>query len=81
MHAEFDHEKAKDVGGGILTTDEKSMPLYDSTSSPSQDEFDDGFEYPTEEEKNTLRHVPYCTLAPTSPHLRNHQPDTDTGWV
>ena len=78
MHAEYDHEKEKDISGGVLTTDEKSMPMYDSTSSPSQDEFDDGFEYPTEEEKNTLRHVPYCMLAP-SPHLPSLQPDTDVG--
>ena len=62
MHAEFDHDKEKDVGGGVLTTDEKAAPVYDTTSSSSPPDFDDGFEYPTEEEKATLRHVPYCKM-------------------
>ena len=61
MHQEFDIKQEKDVAGGILTTDEKSAPVYDSASNPSREEFDDGFEYPTEEEVKTLRHVPYCT--------------------
>ena len=60
-HAEFGHEKTKDISGGVLTTDEKAAPLYDAQSSPSAVEFDDGVEYPTEEEIKTLKHVPYCT--------------------
>lgn len=57
MHAEYDHGKSKDMAGGILTSDQKPV---DSYSSHASDEiFDDGFEYPTEEEKTTLRHVPY----------------------
>ena len=59
MHAELGHEKGKDLTGGVLTTDEVAAPPYDGTSQRSKDEFDDGFEYPTEEEVNTLRHVPY----------------------
>ena len=59
MHQELDKEFTKDVGGGVLTTDEKIVPAYDSASNPSKEEFDDGFEYPTQEEVKTLRHVPY----------------------
>ncbi len=63
MHAEFDRAKEKDVGGGILTVDDKSQVErnYDSGSQEFEDE--DGAEYPTEEELTTLRHVPY-TLHP-----------------
>ena len=66
MHAEFDHEKEKDVGGGILTVDDTQLPLKDESKPPlaydahSQEfEEEDGVEYPTEEEIKTLRHVPF----------------------
>lgn len=62
LHAEFDHAKEKDVGGGILTSDEKPAPLYDVQQEfGGTDEY--GNEYPTQEEVDTLRHVPY-TLPP-----------------
>ena len=57
MHAEYDHAKEKDVGGGILTSDEKPVETYSNGSSDQI--FDDGAEFPTEEELKTLRHVPY----------------------
>ena len=61
MHAEFDHAKEKDMSGGVLTSDAK--PIESSSGSSSDVIFDDGFEYPTEEEKATLRHVPYSLPA------------------
>ena len=65
MHAEFDDTKAKDVGGGTLTFDEKAAPSYNANSQDFSDSLhgDDGFEYPTEEEIKTLRHIPYTLPA------------------
>lgn len=63
-HAELDPKKEKDTSGGVLTTDEKDVPVYsDDTSDPS---FEDGAEYPTEEELKTLRHVPFSAQCLTS---------------
>ena len=59
MHAEFDHAKEKDVGGGILTSDEKPSPIEDKHALEFEDVDADGNAYPTEEELHTLRHVPY----------------------
>ena len=76
LHSELAYEKEKDVSGGVLTTDEKAAPAYDGTSRPSNEEFDDGSECPTEEEIKTLRHVPYSKLkkknAPTYPLCNVH---------
>ena len=63
MHAELNHGAEKDVSGGILTSDEKPVENYSGEESSSDHHFDDGFEYPTEEEKTTLRHVPYSLPA------------------
>jgi POT family proton-dependent oligopeptide transporter len=60
MHAEFDHAKAKDVGGGVLTSDEMSAPSFDRSSQDFEEMIhEDGSEYPTTEEIATLRHVPF----------------------
>ena len=60
MHAEFDHEKKKDIAGGPLTLDDKPVPTYDASAQEFDGKVDeDGNEYPTEEEKTSLRHIPY----------------------
>lgn len=60
MHAEFDTQKEKDAGGGTLISDEKPAPLYEQELGGIDE---DGSEYPTQEELDTLRHIPY-TLHP-----------------
>ena len=68
MHQEFDNLKEKDVSGGVLTTDEKSMPTYAENAPHDFDKVDeDGSEYPTEEEIKTLKHIPYSL--PTRAYL------------
>ena len=65
MHAEFDSAKEKDVGGGVLTSDEKPAPIYDGPEQELGGIDEDGSEYPTQEELDTLRHVPYNLPART----------------
>ena len=60
MHAKYDHAKEKDVGGGILTSDEKPSPIDEDKHAPEFEGVDEfGNEYPTAEELQTLRHVPF----------------------
>lgn len=66
MHAEFDHAKEKDVGGGVLTSDEKPLPSFGTSSQEFEGMLDeDGSEYPTQEEIDTRRHVPFTLPART----------------
>lgn len=69
MHSEFDHAKEKDVGGGVLTSDEhpspstiSNPPTFKGAADDKSHEFEeeDGHEYPTEEEINTLEHVSFA---------------------
>lgn len=66
MHAEFDHAKEKDVGGGVLTSDEKPSPSFDNHLHEFEGMVDeDGSQYSTQEEIDTLRHVPFTLPART----------------
>lgn len=77
MHAELELQKVqeKDIAGGALTSniDDQTAQLLSRSSMASEGEFNElGAEYPTQEEVNTLRHVPYCT--PTSPSTHALKP-------
>lgn len=63
MHAEFNQVQEKDVGGGVLTSDQKPSSSY--YTPPHDFEDDDESEYPTEDEIQALRHVPYTLPART----------------
>lgn len=63
MHAGFGNAKEKDIGGGVLASDEEPLPGFDDTAPEFEGVDEDGFEHPTEQEMKTLRHVPYTLPA------------------